>query len=169
MTTEQAAIDSAVKAIVAAASADDSGAFYKALMPPAGKGTPPAEAATWFGSLLIHLALTTATASKLERGCPRETVSAWINDVLGPLPTPAQLRAEDPGRIDHVEAVRDAADYARCHEYAVDLIRVGLAAPGEDLDERGVDAHHAVVNDKKAHIIVTRMLARLTAAAGVRG
>jgi hypothetical protein len=41
------------------------------------------------------------------------------------------------------------------------------AAPGEDVDERGVDAHHAVVNDKKTNLTVTTLLARL--AAGVRG
>ncbi|MBD0694653.1 hypothetical protein [Streptomyces sp. CBMA123] len=169
MTTDQAALGSAVKAVVAAAGADDLAALYQAVMPPAGGDTPPAEAARWFGSLLVHLALTAASASELERGCPREAVSEWIGEVLGPVPTPALLRAEDPGRIDHVEAVSAAEGYSRCQEYAVDLIRLGLADPDEAPDERGVDAHCAVTNDKKLRITVMAMLGRLAAGPGGRG
>ncbi|MEU1286904.1 hypothetical protein [Kitasatospora sp. NPDC005856] len=163
MTIDQAALGSAVEAVVAAARDDDPAALYRAVMPPAGGDTPPGEAARWFGSLLVHLALTAATASKLERGCSREAVSGWIGEVLGPPPTPALLRAEDPGRIDHVEAVDAAAGHSRCREYAVDLIRLGLAEPDAAPDERGVDAHCTVTNDKKARIIVMAMLGRLAA------
>ncbi|MFJ3219538.1 hypothetical protein ACIPLC_26895 [Kitasatospora sp. NPDC086801] len=169
MTIDQAALGSAVKAVVAAAHADDPAALYRAVMPPAGTDTPPAEVTTWFGSLLIHLALTAATASRLERGCPREAVSGWIGEVLGPLPTPALLRAADPDRIDHVEAVSSAADYSRCHEYTVDLIRVGLTEPDQAPDERGIEAHCAVTNDKKARITVIAMLGRLAVVADGRG
>ncbi|MFE0458567.1 hypothetical protein ACFW1A_04800 [Kitasatospora sp. NPDC058965] len=169
MTINRAALDSAVKAVVAAAHTDDPGALYQAVMPPAGTSTPPAEAANWFGSLLIHLALTVADASMLEEGCPREAVSGWITEVLGPPPNPALLRAADPGRIDHNEAVRAAADHTRYHEYAVDLIRIGLTAPDQEPDERGVDAHCAVTNDKTARITVIAMLGRLAADPGGRG
>lgn len=169
VTIDQAALGSAVKAVAAAAHADDPAALYRAVMPPAGTDTPPAEAANWFGSLLIHLALAAASASRLERGCPRETVAGWIGEVLGPLPTPALLRAADPGRIDHVEAVRAVADYSRCREYAVDLVRVGLTEPDEAPDERGVDAHCAVTNDKDARITVMAMLGRLASVPGGRG
>ncbi|MFE6052563.1 hypothetical protein ACFQ6N_17555 [Kitasatospora sp. NPDC056446] len=166
MTIDQAALGSAVKAVVDAACADDAAMLYQAVMPPAGTDTPPAEATTWFGSLLIHLALTAASASRLERGCSREAVSGWISEVLGPLPTPALLRAEDPGRIDHVEAVRAVADYSWCRESAVNLIRLGLAQPDEEPDRRGVDAHCAVTNDKDARITVMAMLGRLAAEPG---
>ncbi|MFF3001913.1 hypothetical protein ACFVTF_03785 [Kitasatospora sp. NPDC057940] len=169
MTIDQAALGSAVKAVAAAAHADDLAALYRAVMPPAGTDTPPAEAARWFGTLLIHLALTAASASRLEQGCPRETVSEWIGETLGPMPTPALLRAADPDRIDHVEAVRAAADYSQCREYAVDLVRVGLTDPDEDPDERGVSAHCAVTNDKDARITVMAMLGRLAADPGERG
>ncbi|MER7585527.1 hypothetical protein [Kitasatospora sp. NPDC097691] len=169
MTIDQAALGRAVKAVVAAAHADDPAALYRAVMPPAGTDTPPAEATAWFGTLLIHLALTAAAASELEPGCPREAVSEWIGEVLGPLPTPALLRAADPGRIDHVEAVSAAADHSRYHEYTVDLIRVGLTDPDQAPDERGVDAHCAVTNDKKARITVMAMLGRLAAVPDGRG
>lgn len=138
-------------------------------MPPAGSATPPADAAIWFGSLVIHLALTAAAASRLEQGCFREAVSGWVGKALGPLPTPALLRAEDPGRIDHVEALSAAADYLQCREYAVDLIRVGLAEPDQAPEERGVDAHCAVTNDKKVRITVISMLGRLAAVSAGRG
>ncbi|MEE1782958.1 hypothetical protein PUR71_08520 [Streptomyces sp. SP17BM10] len=169
MTIDKAALGSAVRAVAAAAHADDVAALYRAVMPPAGTDTPPAEAAAWFGSLVIHLALTAATASDLERGCSREAVSEWIGEVLGPVPTPALLRAEDPGRIDHVEAVSAAADCSRLREHAVDLIRVGLIEPDEDPDQRAVDAHCAVTNDKHARIVVMAMLGRLAADPGGRG
>ncbi|MFJ6775057.1 hypothetical protein ACIQOV_29540 [Kitasatospora sp. NPDC091257] len=168
MTIDQAALGSAVKAVVVAAHADDQAALYRAVMPPAGTDTPPAEVTAWFGTLLIHLALAAAITSKLERGCPREAVSGWIGEVLGPPPTPALLRAADPGRIDHVEAVSAAADYSQCHEYAVDLIRLGLAEPDEAPDERGVDAHCAVTNDSRTRITVIAMLGRLAAVPGGR-
>nr|BFD95941.1 hypothetical protein KitaXyl93_73010 [Kitasatospora sp. Xyl93] len=163
MTIDQSALGSAVKAVVAAARAEDAAALYRAVMPPAGTDTPPAEVTAWFGSLVIHLALTAASASKLERGCPREAVSAWVEQVEGPLPTPARLRAADPDGIDHVEAMSAAAGYSRCREYAVDLIGVGLIEPDEDPDERAVDAHCAVTNDKDARITVMAMLGRLAA------
>ncbi|MGW3230385.1 hypothetical protein [Kitasatospora sp. NPDC001095] len=169
MTIDQAALGSAVKAVAAAARDDDVAALYQAVMPPTGVDTPPGEAAQWFGLLLVHLALTAANASKLEQGCSREAVSAWIGEALGPAPTPARLRAGDPVRIDHVEAVSAAADYSRCHEYAVDLVRLGLTDPDAAPDERGVDAHCAVTNDKKTRIIVMAMLGRLAADAGGRG
>ncbi|GAB7184496.1 hypothetical protein ATKI12_4327 [Kitasatospora sp. Ki12] len=169
MTIDQAALGRAVKAVSAAAHADDAAALYRAVMPPAGTDTPPAEAATWFGTLLIHLALTAAASSELEPGCPRDAVSEWIGQELGPPPTPALLRAADPDRIDHVEAVSAAADHSRYHEYAVDLIRLGLAEPDEAPDERGVDAHCTVTNDKDARIVVMAMLGRLAAAPGGRG
>ncbi|MFD5464976.1 hypothetical protein ACFWIQ_19425 [Kitasatospora sp. NPDC127059] len=169
MTIDQAALGNAVKTVAAAAHADDPAALYRAVMPPAGTDTPPAEAAAWFGTLLIRLALAAAASSGLERGCPRETVSGWIKEVLGPPPSPALLRAADPGRIDHVEAVSAAADYSRCHEYAVDLIRLGLAEPDEAPDERGVDAHCAVTNDKRTRITVMAMLGRLIGVPGERG
>ncbi|MEV7603542.1 hypothetical protein AB0O91_39855 [Kitasatospora sp. NPDC089797] len=169
MTIDQAALGSAVKAVAAAAHADDVAGLYRAVMPPAGTDTPPAEVAAWFGSLLIHLALTAAASSGLARGCPRETVSEWIGEVLGPPPTPALLRAADPGRIDHVEAVSAAAGYSRCREYAVDLVRVGLTDPEEDPDARGVDAHCTVTNDKDLRITVMAMLGRLAAPPDGRG
>ncbi|MEU8513562.1 hypothetical protein AB0C76_18520 [Kitasatospora sp. NPDC048722] len=169
MTIDQAALGSAVKAVVAAAHADDSAALYRAVMPPTGTDAPPAEVAAWFGSLVLHLALTAATASDLERGCSREAVSGWIGEVLGPLPSPALLRAADPARIDHVDAVSAAAACSRLREYAVDLIRVGLIEPDEDPDQRAVDAHCAVTNDKDARIIVMAMLGRLAPGPGGRG
>ncbi|MFH9354541.1 hypothetical protein [Kitasatospora sp. NPDC017646] len=169
MTIDQAALGNAVKAVVAAAHVDDPAALYRAVMPPAGTGTPPTEAAAWFGSLVIHLALTAAASSELERGCSRGAVSEWVEEVLGPVPTPARLRAEDPGRIDHVEAVSAAADYLRCREYAVDLIGVGLVEPDVAPDERAVDAHCAVTNDKDARITVMSMLGRLATDPGGRG
>ncbi|MFD0402844.1 hypothetical protein ACFV84_13970 [Kitasatospora sp. NPDC059811] len=169
MTIDQAALGSAVKAVAAAAHTDDPAALYRAVMPPTGTDTPPAEAANWFGTLLIHLALTAASTSRLEQGCPRETVSEWIEEALGPLPTPALLRAADPGHIDHVEAVRAAEDYSQCREYAVDLIRIGLTDPNEAPDARGVDAHCTVTNDKDARITVMAMLGRLAADPGERG
>ncbi|MEU9048445.1 MULTISPECIES: hypothetical protein [unclassified Kitasatospora] len=169
MTIDQAALGRAVRAVAAAAHADDVAALYRAVMPPTGTDTPPAEAATWFGTLLIHLALTAATASKLEPGCHRDAVSEWIGRELGPPPTPALLRAADPGRIDHVEAVSAAADYSRYHEYAVDLVRVGLTDPDQEPDERGVDAHCAVTNDQDARITVMAMLGRLIPVPGDRG
>ncbi|MFE4356766.1 hypothetical protein DR950_00345 [Kitasatospora xanthocidica] len=168
MTIDRAALDSAMKAVVAAAHADDPAALYQAVMPPAGTDTPPAEVTAWFGTLLIHLALSAATTSKLERGCPREAVSGWIGETLGPPPTPALLRAADPGRIDHAEAVSAAADYSRCHEYTVDLIRLGLAEPNEAPDERGVDAHCAATNDSRTRITVIAMLGRLAPVPGGR-
>ncbi|MFE7588804.1 hypothetical protein ACFU6K_05345 [Kitasatospora sp. NPDC057512] len=161
MTIDKAALDSAMKAVVAAAHADDQAGLYQAVMPPAGTDTPPAEVTAWFGTLLIHLALSAALTSELERGCPREAVSGWIGEVLGPPPTPALLRAADPGRIDHAAAVSAAADYSRCHEYAVDLVRLGLAEPNEAPDERGVDAHCAATNDSRTRITVIAMLGRL--------
>ncbi|MFE4514461.1 hypothetical protein ACFRMQ_09780 [Kitasatospora sp. NPDC056783] len=169
VTIDQAALGSAVKAVAVAAHTDDLAGLYQAVMPPAGTDTPPAEAAAWFGTLLIHLALTAAADSGLERGCSRETVSEWIDEVLGPPPTPARLRAEDPGRIDHVEATRAAADYSRCREYAVDLIGVGLTDPDEAPAERAVDAHCTVTNDKDVRITVMAMLGRLAAAPGGQG
>ncbi|MER7755230.1 hypothetical protein [Kitasatospora sp. NPDC097643] len=169
MTIDRATLNGAVKAVVAAAHADDSAELYRAVMPPAGTATPPAEAATWFGSLLIHLVLAAATASKLERGCSREAVSGWVGEVLGPLPTLALLRGADPGGIDHVEAVSAAAHYSRFHEYTVDLICwVGLADPDQAPDARGVDAHCTVTNDKAARITVLGMLGRLAAGPGER-
>ncbi|MFI2608935.1 hypothetical protein [Kitasatospora sp. NPDC018619] len=168
MTIDQAALGSAMKAVVAAAHADDEAALYQAVMPPAGTDTPPAEVTAWFGTLLVHLALTVAMTSELERGCPREAVSEWIEEVLGPRPTPALLRAADPGRIDHVEAVNAAAEYARCHEYTVDLVRLGLTDPDEAPDERGVEAHCAATNDSRTRITVIAMLGRLSAAPGGR-
>ncbi len=132
-------------------------------MPPAGTSTPPTEAATWFATLLIRLALTAATASNLEQGSSRETTSRWIEKVLGPPPTPALLRATDPGRIDHTEAVNAAADHTRCHEYTVDLVRIGLTDPNQEPDQRGIDAHCTVTNDKTTRITVIAMLGRLTA------
>ncbi|MFG2913191.1 hypothetical protein ACGF0D_09910 [Kitasatospora sp. NPDC048298] len=169
MTIDQAALGSAVKAVVAAARDDDVAALYQAVMPPTGVDTPPDEVAQWFGLLLVHLALTAANASKLGQGCSREAVSVWIGETLGPVPTPALFRAEDPVRIDHVEAVSAAADYSRCHEYAVDLVRLGLTDPDAAPDERGVDAHCAVTNDKKTRIIVMAMLGRLAADSDGRG
>ncbi|WP_031064471.1 hypothetical protein [Streptomyces sp. NRRL WC-3742] len=169
MTIDQAALGSAVKAVIAAAGGDDTEAMYEAVMPPAGVDTPPAEAANWFGLLLIHLALTAARASHLEQGCSREAVAGWIGDVLGPLPTPALLRGEDPGRIDHVEAVKAVEAYARCRDYAVDLVRIGLTDPEEEPDPRGVDAHCAVTNDKRTRITVMALLGRLAADPAARG
>ncbi|MFF7994748.1 hypothetical protein ACFZDG_33875 [Kitasatospora xanthocidica] len=169
MTIDQAALGRAVRAVAAAAHADDPAALYRAVMPPAGTDTPPAEAATWFGTLLIHLALTAAATSKLEPGCPREAVTEWIGQELGPPPSPALLRAADPDRIDHVEAVSAAADHSRYHEYTVDLVRVGLTDPDQAPDERGVDAHCAVTNDKDARITVMAMLGRLIPVPGDRG
>ncbi|MGW7448399.1 hypothetical protein [Kitasatospora sp. NPDC054795] len=166
MAIDQAALGSAVKAVVAAVHADDQAALYRAVMPPTGTDTPPAEVTAWFGTLLIHLALTAATTSKLERGCSREAVAGWIAEVLGPPPTPALLRAADPGRIDHVEAVGAAADYSRCHEYTVDLVRLGLADPDQAPDERGVDAHCSATNDSRTRITVIAMLGRLATVPG---
>ncbi|MEU4116762.1 hypothetical protein AB0F71_19990 [Kitasatospora sp. NPDC028055] len=168
MSTDEAALGSAVKAVIAAASTDDLAGLYRAVMPPDGGDTPPAEVARWFGLLLVHLALTAASASELERGSSRETVSEWLEEVLGPVPTPALLRAGDPTRIDHVEAVSATESYAQCREYAVDLIRLGLVDPKEEPDERGVDAHCAVTNDKQMRIMVMAMLGRLGAGPGAR-
>ncbi|MEU3568423.1 hypothetical protein AB0E96_08330 [Kitasatospora sp. NPDC036755] len=164
MTIDQAALGGAVKAVIAAAHTGDLAGLYRAVMPPAGTETPPAEATAWFGSLIIHLALTAASDSKLEQGCSREAVSAWVEETEGPLPTPARLRATDPGGIDHVEAMTAAAGYSQCREYAVDLIGLGLTDPDEEPDERVVDAHCAVTNDKDARITVMAMLGRLAAA-----
>jgi hypothetical protein len=161
---EQDVIDAAVDAVVAAVRVGDTGALYEAVMPPAGVNTPPDEAARWFGLLLLRLALAASAACELERGCSREAVSQWITDVLGPLPTPALVRGADPARIDHVAAASAVADYARYVAYSVDLIRVGLTTPGEEVDGRVVDAHQAATNDKTARINVIALLARLAAA-----
>ncbi|MBD0675159.1 hypothetical protein [Streptomyces sp. CBMA156] len=169
MTIDKPALGNAVKAVIAAAHADDPAALYQAVMPPGGTETPPAEATTWFGTLLIRLALVAAASSDLDRGCPREAVSGWVGEVLGPPPTPALLRAADPGRIDHVEAANAAADYSRSREYAVDLIRVGLTEPDQEPDERGVEAHCAVTNDKNVRIIVMALLGRLATAPDGQG
>ncbi|MFJ4185344.1 hypothetical protein [Kitasatospora sp. NPDC089509] len=169
MTTDKTALANAVKAIAAAAHADDLAGLYRAVMPPTGTDTPPAEVTAWFGTLLVHLALTASAASKLEQGSSRETVSQWIGQTLGPAPTPALLRAQDPGRIDHTEAVNAAANYTRYHEYTVDLVRIGLTDPNQDPDARGVDAHCAVTNDKDARITVMAMLGRLADDPGRQG
>jgi hypothetical protein len=96
-------------------------------------------------------------------------VTEWIGQELGPPPTPALLRAADPARIDHVDAVSAAADHSRCREYAVDLVRVGLTDPDRAPDERGVDAHCTVTNDKDVRIVVMAMLGRLIPVPGDRG
>ncbi|MFE4973334.1 hypothetical protein ACFRAR_14615 [Kitasatospora sp. NPDC056651] len=163
VTIDKAALGNAVKAVAAAAHADDAAALYQAVMPPAGTKTPPAEAAAWFGTLLIHLALTAATDSRLARGTSREAVSGWIGEQLGPPPTPARLRAEDPGRIDHLQAVSLAESYSQCREYATDLIGIGLADPDEAPAERAINAHCTVTNDKDTRITVMAMLGRLAA------
>ncbi|MFJ9690803.1 hypothetical protein [Kitasatospora sp. NPDC101183] len=164
MTIDKVALKSAVKAVAAAAHADDPAAMYQAVMPPAGGETPPAEVTAWFGTLLIQLALTAASDSPLEQGCCREAVSEWIGQVLGPPPTPALLRAQDPGRIDHVAAVSTAEAYSQYREYAVDLVRIGLTDPNEAPDPRGVSAHCTVTNEKTTRITVMAMLGRLAAA-----
>ncbi|MGF1425604.1 hypothetical protein [Kitasatospora sp. LaBMicrA B282] len=169
MTFDQATLAGAASAVTAAAHADDSAALYRAVMPPAGTATPPDQAAAWFGSLLLRLALAAAAGSELERGCSRQAVSDWIGQVLGALPTPALLRAQDPGRIDHGQAVRAAADHSRCREYAVDLIRVGLAEPDDALDERGAEALSAVTGDKQMQLTVIKTLGRLAPTPGRRG
>ncbi|MCC9311424.1 hypothetical protein LN042_30920 [Kitasatospora sp. RB6PN24] len=168
MTKDQSAIASATSAVTAAVHADDLAALYRAVMPPDGSATPPDQAATWFATLVIRLALAAAAASELERGCSREAVSGWIEQVLGPPPTPALLRAQDPGRIDHVEAVRAAAEHGRCREYAVDLVRLGLTEPEDAVDERGAAALSAVTGDKQRQITVIQMLGRLAPDPGRR-
>ncbi|WP_329569971.1 hypothetical protein [Kitasatospora sp. NBC_01266] len=169
MTSEQDAIDTAVDAVVSAVRAGDTAALYEAVMPPAGVRTPPDEAARWFGLLLIRLALAASAACELERGCSREALSRWIADVLGPPPTPALIRGADPARIDHVAAASAAADHARYVAYTVDLMGVGLATPGEDVDPRIVDAHQAATNDKTTRINVIVLLASLAAAPSRQG
>ncbi|MFE9427535.1 hypothetical protein ACFYNO_31700 [Kitasatospora sp. NPDC006697] len=164
MTNEQDDINKAVQAVVAAVRAGDTGALYGAVMPPAGGRTPPDEAGRWFALLVLHVALAASAACDLERGCSREAVAQWITDTLGPPPTPALIRSADPAHIDHVTAASAAADYARYVDYSVDLMRVGLAAPGEDVDLRAVDAHQAATNDKTARINVIALLGRLAAA-----
>ncbi|MFJ4674611.1 MULTISPECIES: hypothetical protein [unclassified Kitasatospora] len=163
MTSEQDAIDTAVGAVISAVRAGDTAGLYESVMPPAGGRTPPAEAGQWFGLLLIRLALAAAESCALEPGCSREALVQWIADVLGPPPTPALIRGADPARIDHVTATTAAADHARYVAYAVDLMRVGLAAPGDDVDQQMIDAHQAATNDKTARINVIALLARLAA------
>ncbi|KIQ65823.1 hypothetical protein TR51_18990 [Kitasatospora griseola] len=163
MTSEQAAIDTAVGAIAAAVRTGDTAALYESVVPPAGSSTPPDEAARWFGLLLIHLSLAASAASELEPGCSRETLSQWIADALGPAPTPALIRGADPVRIDHATAAGASADYARYVEYAVDLMRIGLTSPDEEVGQQTIAAHQAATNDKTACINVIALLARLAA------
>ncbi|GAB2749785.1 hypothetical protein [Kitasatospora kifunensis] len=163
MSTEQDTIDAAVQAVIAAVRAGDTAALYEAVMPPAGGDTPPDQAARWFGLLLLHLALAAARACELRPGCSREAVAQWTTHALGPLPTPALIRGADPARIDHHAAASAARDYAQYIAYTVDLLRVGLTPPGEEVDTRVVDAHQAATNNKTARINVIALLARLAA------
>ncbi|MFC8723540.1 hypothetical protein [Kitasatospora sp. NPDC057198] len=168
MTSEQEAIDRAVTAVISAVRVGDVAGLYESVMPPDGLRTPPDEVANWFGLLLIHMALAAADACALERGCSREDVARWITDVLGPPPTPALIRGADPARIDHVTATGAAADHARYVGYSVDLMMIGLAAPGVDVDKRMVDAHQAATNDKTTRINVIALLGSLAATAPSR-
>ncbi|GAA1941622.1 hypothetical protein [Kitasatospora viridis] len=169
MTSEQDAINTAVDAVISAVRVGDTAGLYEAVMPPAGERTPPDEAAQWFALLLIHVALAASAACELERGCSREALSRWVEDVLGPPLTPALIRSADPARIDHVAAATAAADHARYVEYTVELMRVGLSAPGDDVDPRIVEAHQAATNDKTARINVIALLGRLAAVPSRQG
>ena len=74
----------------------------------------------------------------------------------------------DRAALDSAVKAVAAADHTRCHEYTVDLVRIGLTDPNQEPDQRGIDAHCTVTNDKTTRITVIAMLGRLTAMSAAR-